>query len=649
MKSVFNKTFLIYLMLNCTFAYSQEFEKAKFKTYRIDTSLYYFNINGQIRNVEEAEISYKKYIENPDKNEFVQKFKVLSYLTESNEIKESGRYSTVTYPTIFYLPGGGFLFIDVYNSTSMDFCSNKDLPTLLNEEGYNVIVLAEDDAYYVNPNDDLNRLMSNEPQLFPLFTAPSNQAKYKQYKLSLISFSSVRNIIIDKVNNASVLGIDTDKMLMAGNSSGGILALMYLFLDKNEIPATFATTNCTGIWPPSTENVCSINSSVKNNYWNSSGLPLPPMKGYMVMTASLFKDYTPSLFSNNLMIPNTNKPKLYLVHGTCDELINEDINWIPYKYINGTNTIGYVDGTTNATNNKFNKGYGSNWIYNQVNGILPTKFDRVCGGGHKPHFKDKINLSSSDLKITTGIWNACSITSNPINNQHTFKNWISQFASEVLNNTFSAGIGTLEPEVYSKWCLNDVEGTSPLSQIAITSTGANSYTASFSGGDGAIEYDWLVSYCISGGATTNSSQINNVKTISFTVAPNACRVAVSVVAKSECGYNKVSNYSFTRTSPCNCIISSSSRVGQNLSLDIDEIGLDENWLNFSVNTEQIAKIQLFDISGRLVKNAEQVIPNGQSSFDYKNILKISDITEGIYILYVSTFSNSSSFKLFIKH
>jgi len=628
-------------------------KEALYRNERIDTTMYYFDSKGRL-DEEEGERRFRIMLERGEEVDYVEKYYVYTYIPamNSSDTIKSGRSSTL-FPTIFFIPGGSFTAIDTLRSSSVDLCLGKDLGELLNEEGYIAVILAKDNAYYTRTHIELDALFLNGGNGNGL----PRSAKYRQYKLSLIAFMSIRGIITGKVNNAVDNYIDVDNMILSGNSAGGVLTLMYLFYDSNEIPAVFATgEGCpTSNWPSGFGPLCETNNAIRQNFWLGGSLPLPRMKGYLPMTAGIFIDYTPNLLLSNQMIDNDeNLPALYFLHGTCDEIINEGVGPVPYKYrhLLSATDIRYSSNTPNDTSGKLNIIHGSEWLYEEVKNIIPSRYGRICGGGHVPHYRPKVDpTSASDINVTAGIWNACSIFgSDPINERHLLKDWISDFAAQVFNSNFFTGVEYLTPEITSSVCIDDPRQSTPIANLTVTNTSGLNYNATFSGGDNAIEYTWLISRCTNTPPLTSNSYFTTMsKTLNFLVGNRDCKVTVSVTAESECGINYSAAKSQQISSPCTCTTDALSRLGYAVEgEDLSEKGLrfKNFWLHgFGIKDERL-NVAIYSSSGQLLLTKSVSLFDSNFELDLYPFFQQSMFPSGLYLISVSSRDTNAASQVF---
>lgn len=449
-------------------------------------------------------------------------------------------------------------------------------------------------------------------------------------------------------------------MMMTGVSAGGYLTLMYMLMEESEIPTTVGSgTNCSATWPNSFlslawGNVCSIPAFMREDFWLEGENRLPPMKGYMPMNSGvLFNDF----LNEDAFLVNSS-PKLNLLHGTCDEIIFQGYGKIPYKCIRtnaSPNVYGYTS-TTGTDTAKYNYSYGSAWVYSAVKNFVSTRYDQVCGGGHKPHCstisRPFTTPQSGEADVYGGTWNVCN-KDNPtssIGTTHKLKEWIEDFADEVFTNSFTPGIASLIPELASQGCSTDVTNLSNITNITVTGTGGGGFTATTVGGLGAAEYEWGFQGCYSNGSGTGgqsgTSTLNTITIPAF--AASICKLTVTVTAKNGCGgnktYTKVTNYSGSCN---NC--SASSKIVSPLNEDMTEtVLLLDRQLEINVKNEKIAVLNLYSLDGVLLKEDDFQLLNGTNRLDIDKLYQPSIPLTGIYLLQVVGEGISSSFRIFIQ-
>jgi hypothetical protein len=474
-----------FLLFICLFAYNLKAQtipnprptvigKAETTTY------YYFNDEGQM-----DEETGKYYFDNnrgiDAEGQEILKVTVTRSTPVFDHIVQRGEEESTLLPTIFLVPGGGFYVVADEDFVESDSCTGKSVEQLLSDS-FNVFVIN-----YETTNDIL--LAVSLAHICN--TSLAHWVKFQQKKASLKSFWSLRKIIRDytRADSVSKYSIDTTQMILVGHSAGAFLALNYLFLDKSEIPSTICSWQWG--WPIG---VCDIPATWRNQQW-----PLPAMKGYMPMSGgSLFNN----IFTSNDHTIDENGPLLFMLHGVCDELIPEYVDYVPrkcrlYDHPDSlhVNNIRYTSTTSNAAQ-KFNLVYGSGYIFQQIWGTMPVRYEQVCEGGHNINntsITRPYSSQSTSSFVKAGQWNTCDMDnpSGSISTTHLLFDKINDFAQIAFYNNpgpLVSEVAGFDPELPSQFCMDEDYSDIP----EITEIHIDGCTLSLTGGEGAIAYGWFI-------------------------------------------------------------------------------------------------------------------------------------------------------------
>ena len=328
--------------------------------------------------------------------------------------KEPGQPSalmTGPKPAIFMLPGGGF-----FQHTPIDTIGQKSLGVRLASE-YGAICYI---IYYQLPaNPDTLNLIKNSvivqnrgngiaADSINCNDVQNGTGKARLEEASYKAFHDLRRLLrIEYANKASQRGIDTNRFVLIGSSSGSVLALNALFLHASEIPSTI-TYN---IACPSGSNIITIDvkDSVRNGYW-----PIPKIKGIVSMAGAWIYDST-KLVSNTP--ESVYRTPIFLLHGTCDNLINRRVARIGFKRSNlGQNLYPA---------NRFIRGYGSEYIFNQFKNTHDSLlYGQVLRGGHAP-------FQNLNLILNVGGWEKENIGAN----DNTIMNQLRPFLNNIIKDS----------------------------------------------------------------------------------------------------------------------------------------------------------------------------------------------------------------------
>ena len=288
-------------------------------------------------------------------------------------------------PTIFLLSGGGFTKLDNQeelnpDNTNLASHPNLKLATKLANEDYNV--------FWINYSvDNANKTLIDKLLLIePVNSCTAHngtEAKARMEHASLKSFRDFRvkfrDIIIDPDNY-----VDTNNVFIAGISAGAVLTIYSVFLDGNEIPSSISFVKCSGGSPTT---IATIGPSAP---LRTEGYPVLKPKGIIPMAGASFYN---NIFTNNTTA--TNQVAVNFMHGTCDEIINQDTGRVSYKFLVIEWFINdwipklplvVTDTVYNTLDaNRYPRGYGSKYLYNLLKSShSKIGFGQVIRGGHSP-------------------------------------------------------------------------------------------------------------------------------------------------------------------------------------------------------------------------------------------------------------------------
>ncbi|MCO5229853.1 MAG: S9 family peptidase [Chitinophagales bacterium] len=603
--------FWIVILTICTsnaYAFNENQDYSMDKQYVVKEDFLYFDDEGQIDSrIGEFDFLFNEGVD--DKGNDLLKLSITQIYKQSTT-----EQMLTSLPTIFLVPGGGFTAVLPSDFINVDNCTGKSLANLLADQGYNVFVL----TYQVATG--VEKLLLDLSLAHVCNTVVTDSVKYIQQKTSYKSFWSLRKVITDKTSSMDSLianNIDINNMIMIGHSAGGFLTLYSLFLNQSEIPSSICSLSY---------NACNIPSNWRTQYW-----PLPKMKGYVAMSGATFSD---NIFLNDTSILGNNGPNLLLMHGTCDELVNQYDDYVSSKCkIGGVSSlnVGYTKNSSNPAS-KFNKVYGSGFIFQQLyTKMKKIRYEQVCDGGHSINnisINCPFSTQSTNAAVLFGQWNTCDLD-NPtglISTQHLLFNCLNDFIQRTLFSNPGPLLYELKstlPELSSQKCLTDDRGdVTPV-------TGINNIGCSLTleGGIGATLYAWYI-YNISSPpqiiSIAPSLDVSLIPSGTWYVAgaaANACDIEYFIF---QVEFNSCSS---SRVLPDEVIIKYYDRY---FLLDIKEEGK--------------GVLLLSDLSGRVISEIEYSAKNGENKIYLEELS--TRLHSGIYILNYSNNKVSASTRFF---
>jgi hypothetical protein len=436
--------------------------------------------------------------------------------------------------TIIIVPGGGFFVNQANVVLNGDSCTDN-IPEILASAGYNVFLI----EYQVYTNDaDLVCLFDVATSVGTICN-PNVNAKYRFEKSSIRSFWSLRNILRNDIfNKADTLGIDTTQTLLVGHSAGAILSIYTQFLDASEIP----TEVCNIALPATYNYYCKIETTWRTQFFN-----LPKFRGVMAMSGGSFYS---DIFDNNIANINTAGTKIMMMHGSCDELINNfGRRPAPWRR-DFPEREQFTSGFTGV--NKYAKLDGSAYIFKQLVGKLNTvQFEEGCEAGHDLIKEGNLSLypyspptnPNIDFKyyINHGSWNFCDKDnfSSPISTNHFITQKILAFANSVLFNspTFVTKFSGFTPELPYYNCPDTTDICTPTNILYTYENGdCNKRVLKLEGGEcleKAILYFWRFRTLPSGmWSVYQYTTVPQFDLSSFT--PNNAYTAIELTALNAC-------------------------------------------------------------------------------------------------------------------
>jgi dienelactone hydrolase len=572
-------------------------------------------------------------------------------------------------PTIILTPGGGFLSLIqrglIYEGNEAQFNANDtvSLAVSLAKKGYTVIV----PKYSIATKQDSVELYK---MLF--VCASSNVAKAKLQYYHLTAFHDFRRTLrlyLNSADSTAKYKIDNNNVVLAGFSAGGILALNTLFVESNEMPGSI---------PNLPLNLAtSYTAATRTQHY-----PIPPLKGVIALTAGTF---FPNCMNNNY---NKNIP-LYLLHGTCDNIISQDVGRAPYKCINVLNGNLFLN---NKNTSQYHILYGSSWLFKKLlANSYPVRFDQVCFGGHStvpsinefnydpvrdntwdeyvpsprplPAFPTPSEIAVFNQKVA--YWNA-----NKHKNQtRPVEDRIIEFCNSVFSNprTFISRLSGFQAEGPEN-CTGDTTDVIPITNLTLS--GVNCIAdipfprlATLSGGNESVLYYWRfggnpnVAYRTFGPVINLDTIPQNIEFSNCRNETGICKIYsrcdrdITVLALNGCDtilYSHLSGVEYSCSGTC-CITCSNNPSGRLATTDGDNSNIHtetealqaagDRTIFLTLSSESQGSIMIFNSSGQLVaKSAHTFLPGKHQVF--LDIQK--QLPAGVYMIhYIDTAYNKA--------
>lgn len=268
-------------------------------------------------------------------------------------------------PTIFLLSGGAFVQLDNQKELNTQPTSiNNDLKLAykLTEGGANNVI-------YISYSTMTDSIKTKINKLFEMIKVQhfnncqytnGTEAKTLLELASLTSFKDLRKQLNEEINIYNSNIIDKNNVFIAGISASAILSIYSVFLDSSEIPSSLSYTNCS-------DSTFTINTeTLKTDYY-----PIPKIRGIIPMAGGSFYSDIFNYTSHSAYTA------VNLMHGTCDELINQNQGRVIYKFLIPTEY-------NNFDADRYPLIYGSKYIYNKLlnSSHQKTGFGQVIKGGH---------------------------------------------------------------------------------------------------------------------------------------------------------------------------------------------------------------------------------------------------------------------------
>lgn len=422
--------------LMCNDAMAQDERIQEKPRYVIETDSQFIKATPYERVVENG-IEVQRYT--GGKAEWYTDMTIRSFLpkkADENGMKMMSGDDTVK-PTIFLLSGGAFAQLDNQeeldpDNTNLATHPNLKLATKLANEGYNVFWIDYQIAIGAN-NSWIKKLIIN-PFLTAgcSFTNGSRSKAILEYE-SLASFRDFRVKFQDIIDNTANK-VDTNNVFISGISAGAVLAIYSVFLEGSEMPTSIPFVNCSGVAP--SDSPISVTSDLKTD-----GYPMPKIRGIIPMAGAVFYS---DIFNHT---SHSDSVYINMMHGTCDELINQDTGRVAYKNLSLTTEYNRFDLY------RYPYANGSKYIYNQLlsTGYQKIGFGQVIRGGH--------NVIGSSV-LAAGGWDVYekSNSSSKYNSRDIVFDNISLFMKRVMGEASPAWTNhaySVFPDVPTTLCLDD--------------------------------------------------------------------------------------------------------------------------------------------------------------------------------------------------
>jgi hypothetical protein len=385
---------------------------------------------------------YKRVLENgvwKDEDKPIEYYNdIIIYEIRKKETGQASALMTGLKPAIFMLPGGGFFGIS--EGDTIGLSNNRPGSLTL---GTKLALSLDAKVYLVNYSTNSSRFIHNVVLPNNLHTCDSvsnEKGKALALEASYKAFFDLRHILKNYRDSASIKGIDTSNFFMIGNSAGSVLIFNTLFLIQSEIPTSISLKkNCSNA-----DSTIVLANPVRNLHW-----PIPTFKGVVPTTGAWIYD---SIFLLNNNNPNLQNTSIFMLHGTCDELINRRTNKIGFKETRidciifpffCTLNPFFVSNTRPPS--RHIAGMGSASIFeNFKNTHSRLRLGIVKGGGHAVF---------SYVNRPEGAWDFVNSTNDTVTTNVLF-NQINPFISGLIagNLNWSTKTFTLTPSKPTDWC-----------------------------------------------------------------------------------------------------------------------------------------------------------------------------------------------------
>lgn len=558
--------------------------------------------------------------------------------------------------TVFLLPGGAFIKLTETNNMDPDASmpAAHSLAKKLVESGYTVRIVKYqlasgrkrtliDDmvsnglSWPLNPND---------PVLYGECKATLEEASY-------LAFRDFRRILRESYNNSATLAIDTNRVIIAGISAGAVLAYYTGFLESHEIPSSIPFTNL-GI-----SGSLAIDELVRTEYY-----PVPKVAGLMPMNGCILNKG----ILNNQTPVDSSSFALYMLHGTCDELIHQDTGRIPYKFA--------IGGYNNRDINAYPFGYGSVAIFNALKGKMRVRIDQVCRGGHGVVTLQSFNNGPGFF----GAWDSYNSSLLPTQSPNTTDpvfDRIRYFHSGLfpiagISQPFIVGSPVIgfNPEAPTQYCLNDSTIIRPMTSLSVSGaaiSGAFVYQDSVKingGGQRALMYRWKLGNLNKWDTTFTPSlkiPIEAFAQLPYTfIAPNIFRYRfpVEVIAFNGCATRSLKS-TLTFLAVCSTCRFAEEEVSDSALIELNAESWKENFdvqifhdaldqkMNVHSEYDFMGDIHVYSMEGRLMHSSTKWIYAGSNLIDFTEI-QLDHSPAGMYLLHLRYNNSIISHKL-IKH
>lgn len=529
--------------------------------------------------------------------------------------------------------------------TAAALAANLSLAKKLAAEGFKVIVV----KYDIATGSIANMIKNLAVDAFWLDCNSLNnqEAKARMEEYSLKAFHDWRKILKNRIDSADYYQIDTGKVFVSGISAGAVLTLYGVYLDSEEILDTISYYDCSN-----TLHHIYIDSTVRQTAY-----PVHKVAGIISMAGgSFYKD----IFTNNSAVIGENGIPVYLMHGTCDELINQDSGRVSYKHLRITFIPPLTFIYNQATASRYPHVYGSSTIFD----ILKTTgtqigYGQVCAGGYSIFINDSINQSTNhypggwDFYHTTDTSHFLNPTDPVFDNIMLFTNSVLQLYS---TPEWTTSVRQIIPERFTKGCIDDPQEITSITGVAAFGGNFCSIAPAFfnqdsvkisGGGEGGKLYRWKIADAVDWTLSTQAFCYVDCETITeqiYSYSNGVFTYYVPVRVQSINGCDTVEYYKnnvpFIVVCPV-CREGDEEVHEQELEIRYNPYTSD---MQFFSNKEVTVSIMLSNLSGQLLMNKKQLLYQGWNDADglYN---RWHTLPAGMYILSVYTSRKIFSEKL----